>query len=171
MGQLSRNVGRCVEETWARTNTNYCGTRKWRTGLVRCLFDDHECTSIFRTKSDSRSAFICANPAKSRFQTSAHNALTDANFCQNRAVLRDGEIGFDSRTRCHSCLRLKALVADIGQPFAGESVNRTVTDLTVRTIPLASLHSTPRFCLWCQVDSCFRRSVSALIAKRMFGSF
>jgi hypothetical protein len=40
----------------------------------------------FRTKSDSRSAFICANPAKCRFSESAVNALIAANFGQNRAV-------------------------------------------------------------------------------------
>jgi len=42
-------------------------------------------TKSFRTKSDSRTAFICANPAKRRFAPSAVNALIGASFRHNRA--------------------------------------------------------------------------------------
>ncbi len=51
----------------------------------------------FRTKSDSWSAFICANPAKCRVCASAVNALIGAQFRQNRARTRNAVIGFESR--------------------------------------------------------------------------
>jgi hypothetical protein len=48
-----------------------------------------------------------------RIVQSAHSlqvlltALIAASFCQNRAVLRNSEIGFDSRTRCQWLLWAK----------------------------------------------------------------
>ena len=48
-------------------------------------------------KSDSQSAFICANRAKCPFFAIAVNALIPASFRQNRATARNLLIGFESR--------------------------------------------------------------------------
>src|SRR4026208_1858411 len=50
----------------------------------------------FRTKSDRRSALICANRAKWVICASPSNALIAASFRQNRATTRNLLIGFDS---------------------------------------------------------------------------
>jgi hypothetical protein len=64
------------------------------------LYRDFRCGSrhqAFRTKSDSRSALICANRAKPIFLANAVNALIVASFWRNRAELRNVESEFESR--------------------------------------------------------------------------
>ena len=52
---------------------------------------------LIRTKSDSRSAFNCANRAKWVICVSPSNALIAASFRRNRATTRNAKSGFESR--------------------------------------------------------------------------
>jgi hypothetical protein len=73
----------------------------------------------FRTKSDSRSALICANRAKCLIHVSPYNALIAASFHRNHARTRSRKIGFDSRTRCHSKSEFSAGFATDSQQSQG----------------------------------------------------
>ena len=69
------------------------------TGGKACFFSGPKAKDV-RTESDTQTAFTCTNPSKCDSVQVAVNALIVARFLQNRAVSRNGEIGFDSRTRC-----------------------------------------------------------------------
>jgi hypothetical protein len=82
-------------------------------------------TEPFRTKSDTQTAFNCANPAKRPFSAVASNTLIRASFHRNRALSCNGETGFDSRTRCQCAMHCEGRCQELNGDLTWRGVNES----------------------------------------------
>lgn len=90
-------VDRLREKT-ARQSTAIPGAKPPASNVrERNLIASAVTAESFRPKSDTETAFIWANRANRRISPQALNTLISANFRQNRAVLRNVGIRFESR--------------------------------------------------------------------------